>query len=120
MEPTLRPGDWLIVWRGASIRRQAWPSRPGSPGRAGGAGCPVRIKAGQIVVARHPGRPDMLLVKRAARRESGGWWLESDNPDVSAVDSRRFGLVSPELIEGRVLTRYWPALRPERQEPDRM
>ena len=88
MEPALRPGDWLIV------RRRM---RPGGP---------PRIRPGQIVVARHPGRPSMLIVKRAARREAGGWWLESDNPAAGGVDSRRFGPVPPGLIEGAVLGRY--------------
>ena len=44
MEPALRPGDCLL------IRRTR------------------RIRPGQVVVARHPDRPEMLLVKRAARR----------------------------------------------------
>jgi nickel-type superoxide dismutase maturation protease len=91
MEPSLRPGDWLLVWRSG-------------PGR-------VRVRPGQVVIARHPGQPDLLLVKRAVRREPGGWWLESDNPGAGAVDSRRFGLVAPGLIEGRVVLRYWPARR---------
>ena len=83
MEPALRPGDWLLVRRTR------------------------RIRAGQVVLARHPGPPEMLIVKRAARRAGGGWWLESDNPDAGAVDSRRFGPVPAALIEGRVLVRYW-------------
>ena len=83
MEPALRPGDWLLVRRTR------------------------RIRPGQIVLARHPGRPDMLIVKRAGRRVGGGWWLESDNPDAGAVDSRRFGPVPGALIQGRVLMRYW-------------
>jgi nickel-type superoxide dismutase maturation protease len=84
MEPALRPGDWLLVRR----------SR--------------RIRPGQIVLARHPGLPDLLIVKRAARRADGGWWLESDNPDAAgATDSRRFGAVPVPLIEGRLLARYW-------------
>jgi nickel-type superoxide dismutase maturation protease len=83
MEPALRPGDWLLVRRTR------------------------RVREGQIVLARHPGRPDMLIVKRAARRVDGGWWLASDNPDAGAVDSRRFGPVPGSLIEGRVLVRYW-------------
>ena len=61
-----------------------------------------RVRPGQIV----------LLVKRAARREAGGWWLESANPAAGAVDSARFGAVPDELIEGRVLLRYWPLHRP--------
>jgi nickel-type superoxide dismutase maturation protease len=85
MEPALRPGDCLL------IRRTR------------------RIRPGQVVVARHPDRPEMLLVKRAARRADGGWWLESDNPGAGAVDSRRFGAVPGPLIEGRVLVRYWRA-----------
>ena len=83
MEPALRPGDWLLAWRTR------------------------RVRAGQIVLARHPGRPDLLIVKRAARRVDGGWWLESDNPDAGAVDSRRFGPVPDSLLQGRVLVCYW-------------
>ena len=92
MEPTLRPGDWLLVWRGAGL----WP---------------VRIKPGQLVVARNPEQSEMLLVKRAAWLEDGGWWLDSDNPRAGAVDSARFGPVPFELIEGRVLGRYFPVRR---------
>ncbi len=83
MLPALRPGDWLLVRRTR------------------------RIRPGQIVLARHPGQPAMLIVKRAARRVPDGWWLESDNPAAGAVDSRRFGAVPAALIEGRVLARYW-------------
>jgi nickel-type superoxide dismutase maturation protease len=88
MEPALRPGDWLVVWRGLR------------------AGRPPRVRAGQIVVARHPGRPDFLLVKRAVSRGAEGWWLESDNRAAGAVDSRSFGAVPPGAITGRVLGRY--------------
>jgi nickel-type superoxide dismutase maturation protease len=83
MEPALRPGDWLLARRTR------------------------RIRPGQIVLARHPGKPGMLIVKRAARRTADGWWLASDNPAAGAVDSRRFGAVPVPLIEGRVLFRYW-------------
>ena len=88
MEPALYPGDWLLVRRTR------------------------RIRPGQIVLARHPGRPALLIVKRAVRRVEGdgegggGWWLESDNPGAGATDSRRFGAVPVPLIEGRVLLRY--------------
>src|SRR5215467_13438528 len=96
MEPALHPGDWLLLCRTID------------PGR------PLRVRAGQIVVARHPGRPGMLIVKRAARREPGGWWLASDNPQAGAVDSRAFGVVPPSLIEGRLLLRYRRARQPGR------
>ncbi len=94
MEPALRPGDWLLVWRGVRAAR--------APG----------VRPGQLVIARHPRRQGMLLVKRAVRCEQAGWWLESDNAGVGGVDSRVFGAVRPELIAGRVLLRYWPPRRP--------
>lgn len=90
MEPALRPGDWLLA------RRRVRSGRP------------PPIRAGQVVIARHPGQPDLLLVKRAGRREPAGWWLVSDNPGAGAVDSAAFGPVPAGLIEGRVLLRYWP------------
>ena len=96
MAPSLWPGDWLLVWRGL---------RPGRP---------PRVRPGQIVVARHPARADFLVVKRAIRRLDGGWWLESDNRAANAVDSRSFGAVPGELIQGRVLLRYRHA-RPPRE-----
>ena len=34
-----------------------------------------------------------------------------DNPAAGAVDSRAFGAVPGNLIEGRVLLRYWPLRR---------
>lgn len=82
MEPALRPGDWLLVLRTR------------------------RVRPGQLVVAFHPSRPTLRIVKRAARREPGGWWLLSDSPNGTAVDSRSFGPVPSALIEGRVLLRY--------------
>ena len=84
MEPALRPGDWLLAWRTR------------------------RVRPGQVVLAWHPQRPGFLLVKRAAWREDGGWWLASDNPAAGAVDSARFGLVAPGQIVAVVLLRYWP------------
>lgn len=85
MAPTLRHGDWLIALRTR------------------------RVRPGQIVLALHPERPGFQIVKRAARREGGGWWLESDFPDApGARDSRHFGPVAPERVVGRVLVRYWP------------
>jgi nickel-type superoxide dismutase maturation protease len=88
MEPALHPGDWIVFYRTITRRR------------------PLRVRPGQVVVARHPQRPDMLIVKRAARQERDGWWLASDNPAAGAVDSRAFGAVPPALIEGRMLVRY--------------
>ncbi len=84
MEPALRPGDWLLAWRTR------------------------RVRPGRLVLAWHPQRPGFLLVKRAAWREEGGWWLSADNPAAGAVDSARFGPVPEEKIVAVVLVRYWP------------
>ncbi|MBX6767381.1 MAG: nickel-type superoxide dismutase maturation protease [Actinomadura rubrobrunea] len=88
MTPALRPGDWLLVRRGA------------------------RIAEGDVVVARHPGRDGLLIVKRATRRTDGGWWLESDNQGAPGrQDSWDFDAVPDPLIVGRVVARYWPPSR---------
>ena len=92
MLPALHPGDWLLAWR------------------------TTRIRPGQVVLAWHPERPGFLLVKRAAWREDGGWWLASDNP-AGAVDSARFGPVPEEKIEAVVLFRYWPPGRRRLSSP---
>lgn len=87
MAPALRPGDRLLV-------------RAGPPG------------IGQIVVARHPHRPELLIIKRAARRVAGGWWLESDNQGAPGrQDSWDFDAVPDRLIVGRAIARYWPPSR---------
>ena len=88
MAPALRQGDWLLACR------------------------TKRIRPGQIVLAWHPRRPELLLVKRVAWREDGGWWLASDNAVPGAEDSAHFGPVPPEGIVAVVLVRYWPRRRP--------
>ena len=85
MMPTLRPGDCLLV-------------RPGAP-----------VRVGDVVVARFPARPDLLVVKRVVRPVGALWWLEGDN--VAATDdSRTYG---PAQVLSRVVLRYWP-LPPQR------
>lgn len=63
----------------------------------------VRVRIGDIVVVRHPERPDLLTVKRVVRRESGGWWVEGDNPGQS-TDSRTFGAVGTDQVLARVVS----------------
>lgn len=88
MLPGLRPGDWLLVREGA------------------------RPAPGDVVVARHPARPELLVVKRATRRHGDGWWLESDNQAAPGrSDSWDFGAVPDALVLGRVVARYWPPSR---------
>jgi|SRR5215469_2857642 len=89
MEPALRPGDWLLVWRGVRTGR------------------PLRVRPGQIVIAQHPAEPGMLIVKRAVRKVAGGWWLEAENPGAGGADSGSFGPVPVGSIYARVLLRYW-------------
>lgn len=89
MLPDLRPGDWLVVRAGA------------------------RPAPGAVVVAEHPERRDLLIVKRVSHRSGDGWWLESDNQRaLGRRDSWDFGPVPDALIVGRVLARYWPRPRP--------
>lgn len=83
MAPALRDGDFVLVRR---VR-------------------PERVRAGDVVVARHPGRADgLLVVKRAARREGAGWWLLGDNAYVTS-DSREFGAVPDALVLARAVLR---------------
>ena len=88
MLPALRPGDWLLVRAGA------------------------RPVPGDVVVARHPRRPGLLIVKRAVREDGDGWWLESDNQAAAGrQDSWDFGAVPAPLVLGTVLLRYRPLSR---------
>ncbi|RMI38270.1 S24 family peptidase [Actinomadura harenae] len=88
MLPALRAGDWLLVRAGAPVRD------------------------GDAVVARHPWNEDRLIVKRAVREESGGWWLESDNQRAHGrQDSWDFDAVPHDLVLGPVVARYWPFRR---------
>ena len=90
MLPSLRPGDCLLVSRWA------------------------RVGVGDVVVARRPHADGLLLVKRAVRREDGGWWLLSDNASAGLDDSRAFGVVPEACVVGKVLLRYYP-WRPRRR-----
>jgi len=86
MAPLLRPGDEVLVDMRAY--RQMRPC------------------LGDIVVARHPYRSDLLLIKRVAQvLENGSCTLEGDNPTES-TDSRAFGSLPPECILGRVTSRF--------------
>ena len=70
----------------------------------------ARVRAGDVVLARDPRLPERIVVKRAVRRESGGWWLLADNP-YAPGDSRQFGAVPDELVIARVLLRLRKAKR---------
>jgi signal peptidase I len=90
MAPAVRSGDRLLVRR----------IPPG-----------VAVRAGDVVLARFPSRPELLVVKRVARAVDGGHWVEGDNILVTD-DSRAFGVA---VVVGRVVVRLWP--RPGRLPP---
>jgi nickel-type superoxide dismutase maturation protease len=83
MSPTVRHGDRLVVRR---VRR------------------PDGVRPGDVVLARFPARPELLVVKRVVRTVPGGHWVEGDNRLV-ADDSRAFGTA---VVVGRVAGRLWP------------
>ncbi len=81
MEPTLRSGDEVLI----------------APHR--------RVKCGVIVVARHPFKTDVSLIKRVTAIDPDGRaTLEGDNPSAS-TDSRTLGTIGPELFFGPVTSR---------------
>ena len=90
MSPTVRHGDRLLVRR---VRDAG------------------TVRSGDVVLARFPSRPDLLVVKRVRRAVPGGHWVEGDNPLVTD-DSRVFGTA---VVVGRVVGRISP--RPGRLPP---
>ncbi|MDN0195693.1 nickel-type superoxide dismutase maturation protease [Streptomyces sp. S.PNR 29] len=91
MVPTLQHGDRLVVHWGA------------------------RIRPGDVVVLRHPFQQDLLVVKRAAQRREGGWWVLGDNA-YAGGDSTDYGVVPEDLVLGKVRFRYRP-LRGDQRSP---
>ncbi|MGN9792581.1 nickel-type superoxide dismutase maturation protease [Streptomyces sp. OZ13] len=71
------------------------------------------LRVGDVAVLRHPLQQDLLIVKRLAERRDGGWWVLGDNPGADG-DSRVFGVVPPELLLGRVRSRFRPLGRDQR------
>ncbi len=86
MEPTLHPGDRLLVLYGA------------------------RPRTGRLHVIRLPDGPDgprPVAVKRVTGRDPGGgpgWWVERDSPS-EGVDSWLVGGIPEQDVLARVLLR---------------
>ncbi len=61
------------------------------------------LAKGDVVLAHHPFKPDVLLVKRIHRVETDGrLFLVGDNPDpLASEDSHNFGPVSPDAVQGK-------------------
>ena len=59
---------------------------------------------GSVVVAWHPQRSGLRLIKRLSRVDFTGLWLLGDNP-VESIDSRQLGAVPAKLLIGEVVGR---------------
>lgn len=90
MTPTLAPGDWLLADPEAYV--EAPPA------------------AGDLVLIPDPRQTSRLLVKRVSDVRGDDLFLAGDAPDES-TDSRAFGSVTADAVEGRPWFRYWPLRR---------
>ena len=96
MAPLLPDGAWIVVARSRPRTRRALPP------------------LGAVVVAEHPQRPGMELVKRVAAVDAhhGLIWLSGDN-GAASTDSGTFGPIPAGGALGRVRLRLrpWPPRR---------
>jgi nickel-type superoxide dismutase maturation protease len=86
MEPTLAPGDRLLVVRARSLH------------------------AGDVVAVRDPAEARRVLVKRISAVLEDEIVVRGDNPGAS-TDSRSFGPVPAGAVLGRVVRCYAPSWR---------
>jgi nickel-type superoxide dismutase maturation protease len=93
MEPSLRPGDRLLVVR-------ALP------------------RVGDVVLAADPRAPRRELIKRVTRIDADGVWLAGDSAQRS-TDARSFGALAHSEVRWRAVGRYWPLRRPARSRSRR-
>ena len=77
-------------------------------------------RVGDVVLAGHPARPGVRMIKRVAElRGEGEYVLLGDNPDES-TDSRTLGPFRRGDIVGRAWVVYWPPERFRRVDSQRM
>jgi nickel-type superoxide dismutase maturation protease len=89
MQPTLQPGDRLLVARRALSK----------------------FACGDLVVLREPDRHLTFAIKRVAALDANGdVTVAADNANVSR-DSRDYGAVPRNLMVGKPIYRYLPAHR---------
>jgi signal peptidase I len=90
MEPTLRPGDWLLV--DPDAHRGRAPA------------------AGELVVVIDPRAPARWLIKRVVGvAADGALALGGDNP--AHAREATLETVPPSSVTGRPWLRYWPPRR---------
>ncbi len=81
MLPTLKNGDGILIDADA------------------------KIDAGDILLAKHPFKKSVIILKRLAEiDENGNYFLVGDNPSES-TDSRTFGAISAKHILGKAVCR---------------
>ena len=86
MQPTLEPGDRVLVRRLGRKGQKPSPSLE------------------SVVVTWHPQRSKLRLIKRLKSVEGTGLWLLGDNP-AESTDSRQLGAVPTNLLIGEVVGR---------------
>ena len=86
MQPTLEPGDRILVRRLGRKGRKRAPNLE------------------SVVVTWHPQRSKLRLIKRLKSVEETGLWLLGDNP-AESTDSRQLGAVPTNLLIGEVVGR---------------
>src|SRR5690349_3155031 len=63
------------------------------------------ISAGDIVLAKHPFKKSVIILKRLAEIDANGnYFLVGDNP-AESTDSRTFGAISAKHILGKAVSR---------------
>jgi nickel-type superoxide dismutase maturation protease len=87
MEPTLRDGQRVLVWR---TRRAP--------------------RVGEVWVLQHPALPFQVVKRVAAAHADGTFEVRGDHPRASA-DSAQFGPVERARFVGKVLCSYRPPAR---------
>jgi nickel-type superoxide dismutase maturation protease len=86
MLPLLQPGDELLV--NCRTYKRSHP------------------QVGDLVVLQHPDRANLQIIKRVVSvKKDGSCYVLGDNL-VESTDSRAFGFVSPELILGKITSRF--------------
>ncbi|MEX2228408.1 MAG: signal peptidase I, partial [Dehalococcoidia bacterium] len=126
MHPALQPGDYLIVRRGppeagvaafgriAALRdtegRLLLKRVVGLPGEALRVGTVVQVNGRALVEPYAHGASPQAQFRGLNRLGDGEYFLLGDRRDAS-TDSRNFGPVHRDRLDGVAIARYWPPAR---------